>query len=89
MQDGRAIRKIGTTMRECAFNDCYQDASKFLISCEGTIHRRTRNRLNFIKGRRNSYGVVPGSSAVEQTVVSRSVDGSNPFPGSHSRGSFN
>jgi hypothetical protein len=27
--------------------------------------------------------MVPGSSAAEQTVVSRQVDGSNPFSGSH------
>jgi hypothetical protein len=26
--------------------------------------------------------MVPGSSAVEQAVVSRQVDGSSPFPGS-------
>jgi hypothetical protein len=26
--------------------------------------------------------MVPGSSVVEQTVVPRPVDGSNPFPGS-------
>ena len=35
------------------------------------------------RARRCLRHLIPGSSAVERTVVSRQVDGSNPYPGSH------